>query len=313
MALSDNYNSPDFSSEGPVPERMYYPQKTTTHIYKSALVMMDGNGYALPGAAASGNICVGRSRQEQNNTGASGAVFIEVDQGVFLWDINGSAATIANVGSLCYIYDDHTVTLSSTNASIAGTIQLVDAVSGKVWVYSGLAAPISSSTLTGFIADIESTAAGVGAGLVGVADTGSLLSAANVEDALAEVLKKANAALGVPVSCRTVLSAATTGSTVFTFLPGVAGKVRTLDASVAVIATTAATMTAQVYISDTAVTGASLALTTTNCATLGHRVSGTVASGSNTFSATQTVSIQFTGATKFSEGEAQLLIFLASA
>lgn len=42
----------------------------------------------------------------------------------------GTAVVAANVGSDCYILDDHTVTGSSTGNSVAGRVWQVDSVKG---------------------------------------------------------------------------------------------------------------------------------------------------------------------------------------
>jgi hypothetical protein len=298
-----------------VPQRTSYPVLASTIIYKGSLVAVDSSGYAKPAVSATALTIVGRAEETiDNSAGSSGDLDVNVTQGVFAWAVNGSAVTIADIGTLCWAYDDATITKTSTSRSIAGTIYGVTD-DNQALVYSGLAAPVDSSTLSSFIASIASTANGAGASLVGVEDADTLLTATNVEAALAEIIKVANAGNAGPVNFPVVLSTATSGSTVARFIPTFAGKIDKIAATVRA-AGTSSSKAAQigVTISGTAVTGAVLSLSTTNCTTLGALITGNAASGTaNAFTAGQEIALVVNSATTFSDGEAHVLLFLKSA
>ncbi len=176
------------------PKKLGYPVLTATTIYQGSLVVIDSAGYAKPGVSAASLVCVGKALATVVNAGASGAKNVEVEEGAFKWDVNGSAIVKADVGSLCYVYDDHTVTKTSTSRSIAGTI--VPDGNGGFGVYSGLAAPVDgtaaaaiASDLAQEIVDLANTSTPGGASLIGVFDTLSLITATTVEGALAEIAK----------------------------------------------------------------------------------------------------------------------------
>lgn len=289
-----------------------YPVDALSQIWEGGIVVLDTTGYAAAGTSGTSLIAVGIAQESVLGTAVDGGVNITVHQGTGRYNADSAFAQTA-VGGLCYIVDDNTVSVTSTNRSVAGLVAAVDG--NYVWVTIGLFAPNANAAVTSLTNNLALTTTPGGASYVGIYDVAALITATEVEDALAEIVKKANAALAVPVSNGTILSTATSGSTVFKFVPGYAGKIQTLDGSVQVAATTTGkAATFQVFISDTAVTGAALTLTQVNCATLGARISGVVATGSNSFTATQAISIQVSAAAAaFSEGEANLLLFLASA
>ncbi len=105
-------------------------------IYAGALVARDANGYATPGATATGLLGVGRAEsQVDNSSGSNGDVTVEVRKGVFRFDNYATdQVTIADIGNDCYIVDDQTVarTNGTGTRSVAGKVFDVD--SNGVWV-----------------------------------------------------------------------------------------------------------------------------------------------------------------------------------
>jgi hypothetical protein len=308
MALSAGRDTPMYA---PLTVIRSYPMKDDAIIYTGGMVGLSG-GYAVPMTLTTGLLAVGRANATVDNTnGGDGGKSIPVQIGVFRWDNNNSIGQ-SSVGALAYAFDDQAVTSSSSGASIAGTIEAVDSLG--VWVNMGLESAIDNTTLTAQIAAYASTSTPGGASLIGVFDTASLYTAADVEAALAEVMKKANAGLGVPVSFPVILSTATTGQVVYRFKPGVAGKIRTLDASVMqAVSTTGKLATLSVLISGVAVTGANCALNSTNCATLGAAVYGSAATGSNSFTSSQEITVTANTVTTFAEGQVIAALYLQSA
>ena len=112
-----------------------FPQKASTTIYQGSLVALNA-GYAAPGATATGLIVAGRAKKTTVNAGADGSTgLIEIEEGIFKWDNSGGDPVVAaDVGSLCYITDDHTVCHTSTGKSSAGKVIQLD--SDGVWVKS---------------------------------------------------------------------------------------------------------------------------------------------------------------------------------
>lgn len=114
-----------------------HPVKASTKLYAGALVCLDASGWAVPGAAATTLIAIGRAEGlVDNSAGANGDLNVTVRRGVFRWKNSGStdAITRAEIGDNCYVVDDETVakTSGSSTRSIAGKIMDVDAQG--VWV-----------------------------------------------------------------------------------------------------------------------------------------------------------------------------------
>lgn len=108
---------------------LHLPLKGKTTIYQGALVALDSNGFAVPGAKTSGLTAVGRAEETVANIGADGAAAINVQRGTFIFENTATAANqvkAAHVMTACYMEDDQTVTALATGASIAGRVIRVD-------------------------------------------------------------------------------------------------------------------------------------------------------------------------------------------
>lgn len=106
-------------------------------IYAGALVAVNSSGYATKGQADTGMTYLGRAEEQvDNSAGNAGDKNILVRRGkAFKWKNSGtSAITQADLGKVCYIEDDQTVskTDQAGTLSAAGTIVGVD--SDGVWV-----------------------------------------------------------------------------------------------------------------------------------------------------------------------------------
>ena len=84
-----------------------YPIKTATKIYAGSLTAVDGNGFALPAADAANLKVVGVAATTVDNTGADGALSINVESGM-LAEFSASSITQAMVGKVMYVVDDQT-------------------------------------------------------------------------------------------------------------------------------------------------------------------------------------------------------------
>lgn len=142
MALSADRATPSRDAK-----KFSYPMLTGVKIYAGSIVVLDSSGYAKPGVAATGLVCVGAATETVDNTdGGSGDVNIEVESGCFRWE-NGETITKAAIGDTAYIYDDQTVYTTGSSKSQAGRIVDVDA--DGVWVDT---APGTELATTGLLA-----------------------------------------------------------------------------------------------------------------------------------------------------------------
>jgi len=106
------------------------PVKAGVKIFEGSLVALGADGFAIPGAKATGLLAAGRAEEYTDNTGGvDGAVTVRVRRGVFRWSNAAAAGAIKATDLLktCYIADDETVTITATGASAAGKVIGVDA------------------------------------------------------------------------------------------------------------------------------------------------------------------------------------------
>ncbi len=100
---------------GEIKGKKRLPVAASTTIYAGSIVMVNAGGYAVPGATATGQFVAGVAAQGVVNSGANGALFVEVDEGDFevTSGTAGDAITVANYGDGLFIIDDDT--LGATN------------------------------------------------------------------------------------------------------------------------------------------------------------------------------------------------------
>ncbi len=164
-----------------------YPVDALAVILNGTIVALDSTGYAVPGISGTGLITVGIAQESVTGGAADGDVNVTVHIGVFRLLADSTFAQTA-VGSLCYIVDNQTVSLTSTSRSIAGTVAAVDG--GNVWVAMGLESAIDNTTLTAYEASLAATTVGAGSDLVGIYDPASIITATTVGAALQEMEKQ---------------------------------------------------------------------------------------------------------------------------
>lgn len=131
MALTKDRNTP--ARDGSVLSLLVAAAKK---LYAGALVAVDANGYATPGATATTIKGVGRVEAlADNSTGANGDISVSVRKGVFRFANDGTdTVNRSHIGSDCYIVDDQTVASNDGTGtrSVAGKVFDVD--SDGVWV-----------------------------------------------------------------------------------------------------------------------------------------------------------------------------------
>ena len=102
-------------------KQLVLPVKAKTTIYQGALVVLDADGYAIPGKKAAGLTAAGRAEETVENTGGDGELVIRVTRGVFVYANTSTAANKVGAGHVlkpCYIQDDQTVTAQIGRAHV---------------------------------------------------------------------------------------------------------------------------------------------------------------------------------------------------
>jgi hypothetical protein len=125
-------------------KHLVIPVKGNCTIYQGAIVALDADGFAVPGAKAESLTAAGRAEETVENKGADGELAIKVSRGVFVYDNTATEVnkvTAAHVLKPCYIEDDQTVTALATGASVAGRVIRVDDEGVAVEIGSGITVP----------------------------------------------------------------------------------------------------------------------------------------------------------------------------
>lgn len=117
-----------------------YQQAASTQVWEGGIVVLNSSGYAIPGvsgtvATGTNYVVVGVAQQSQLSVTGSNPN-LEVHVGYFNLKAD-SAFALTAIGSNCYIVDDQTVSVTSTNRSPAGVVAAIDA-NGNPWVKIGL-------------------------------------------------------------------------------------------------------------------------------------------------------------------------------
>jgi hypothetical protein len=107
------------------------------------------------------------------------------------------------------------------------------------------------------------------------------------------------------------LSKVADGDIVTDFIPGIAGTIKKVSFVVTDPATTAAkAATLNLEIGTTNLTGGVISLTSANCTPLGAVVDGTAITAGNTFTSSDSISVEASSVTAFQEGEGVLLVVI---
>lgn len=122
--------------------------KGSNAFFAGALAMMDSDGRARKGAAATGMRGIGRVEEALASQASDDLADVKIRPGIFRWKNSASSDEItkASIGSTCYIVDDETVakTDGSGTRSPAGQVRDVD--DKGVWVQMGFVdGPVSGA------------------------------------------------------------------------------------------------------------------------------------------------------------------------
>lgn len=109
------------------------------HVYKSGIACWDPTNAVVtkPTGTATNLVKIGEFDQEYDNSGGSSGganVLVNLDvERTLRWydnDPGGGALVAANLGTQVYMLDDHTVTSTSANKSLAGRLWKLDTFKG---------------------------------------------------------------------------------------------------------------------------------------------------------------------------------------
>lgn len=115
-------------------EFQIYPVKANAIIYKGALVVDKGNGYAEPGADGSGYLFLGVAIEAVTGGTSDGSKEIRVYKDGS-YEYHKASAGQTDIGTVMYIHDDNTVGASSTNSIACGTVvEYVDSTHVRVMI-----------------------------------------------------------------------------------------------------------------------------------------------------------------------------------
>ncbi|MBL8500023.1 MAG: hypothetical protein JNL77_05455 [Nitrosomonas sp.] len=106
-------------------------------VFGGAIVAVNSSGYATKGQAATGMTYIGRAEEQVDNSGGSaGDKKILVRRGKdFKWKNSAtSAITQADLGKICYIEDDETVSKTDQAGTLSAAGTIVGIESDGIWV-----------------------------------------------------------------------------------------------------------------------------------------------------------------------------------
>jgi len=113
-----------------------HPVKAASKIYAGALVCLDANGWAVPGATATTLKAVGRAESQADNTaGANGDLTVTCKRGLFRFK-NSATDAIArsHIGGTAYVEDDETVAATHGGNTRSAAGKIIDLDAAGVWV-----------------------------------------------------------------------------------------------------------------------------------------------------------------------------------
>jgi hypothetical protein len=116
-------------------EEISVPVGAAKKIFAGSLVAADATGFATPGATATTLTYLGRAEETvDNSSGANAAKSVRVRRRQsFKFKNSGTDAVVqADLGKVCYIEDDQTVSHTAAGKSIAGKVLGIDP--DGVWV-----------------------------------------------------------------------------------------------------------------------------------------------------------------------------------
>jgi hypothetical protein len=125
-----------------------------TKAWKNGVAAIDlGSGKVVPASTRTDLFVIGKFTETVDASAADKLVNVRLAREIWVEWLNNDAASIAatDLGALCYLKDDQSVTITPTGASIAGRVWAVDSARG-VAVELLDAIPDGIASLTGLVA-----------------------------------------------------------------------------------------------------------------------------------------------------------------
>lgn len=105
-----------------------------TKAWKNGMACIElSTGKVVPGVLDATLLYIGKFAETVDATAGDKLVNVELGKEIeVIWWANDSVAPVdaGDIGNLCYIADDQTVSMTSTGASIAGRVWAVDSIKG---------------------------------------------------------------------------------------------------------------------------------------------------------------------------------------
>ena len=127
-------------------EAWTYKQFTLTgaKAWKNGIAAIDlGSGKVVPASTRTDLVAIGKFAETVDATAADKLVNVNLSREVWVdWFVNdGNSIVATDLGALCYLKDDQSVTITATGGSVAGRIWAVDSAKGvavELLPYAGL-------------------------------------------------------------------------------------------------------------------------------------------------------------------------------
>ncbi len=131
-------------------DRMTMPLKDTTAVFKGGIAAIDTSvGKVTKGAVSATLINIGFFAEDKAS-GTNQTVEVQFGREVKAYWLDntdtGHTAAATDLGKVCYLLDDHTITMNSTGASKAGRIWGVATVNGVASALVELFAPANGDS-----------------------------------------------------------------------------------------------------------------------------------------------------------------------
>lgn len=102
------------------------PVAASTKLVPGTMAAVNSSGYAVPATKTTGLVVAGCVVElADNSNGSAGDITVAVDRGTYVWD-GDNTISATSMFKPCYIKDNHTVTLTATDSSLAGIITAID-------------------------------------------------------------------------------------------------------------------------------------------------------------------------------------------
>lgn len=119
--------------------------KANETAFKGGLaVIKQSDAKAYAGASGTGLVAIGLFAEDKTSTSDTLVNVDLLEEKMLVWFDNataGDAVAATDFGKVCYFFDDHSVTITSTSRSVCGRVWAVDSVKGVLVEVGAPASP----------------------------------------------------------------------------------------------------------------------------------------------------------------------------